>query len=189
MVQWFYSKDHIASKEGWPRTSAVEDATEHLVENEVKTILDNLVEIEVLVEYDRAGQKYIRNHRTGQNFFAVSAMDWVPVLDDEIERLLTAIREQQAAAAITDGGPTLREVAEEAVADLTLSLEGELLEQEDDFDRLEVYDGVVNAIDRNDDVEKPDSFGAMGIRNVSNKYALSELATAMLENESLSDYM
>lgn len=187
MAQWFFDHGHLSRSENWPRTSDIEEDTEHLMTTEVTTVLSNLVEVDILEKHSRSGRNYIRNHRLEKNFFDISSRDWVPYLDKEIERFFEAVEEEDSLA-VADGGQTLLDAAKEALSDEPLTLREALLNHGDDFERLGWYDSVVEVIERDDDVEKPESFGAMGIRTIANKYALSDLATRITENQSMSDF-
>lgn len=154
---------------------------------EVTTVLSNLVKVEILEQHSRSGRNYIRNHRLEKNSFDIPSREWVPYLDTEIERFFEAI-EEEASLTVADGGKALLDAAEDALADEPLPLREALLNHENDFERLSWYDSVVDAIERDDDIKKPESFGAMGIRTIANKYALSDLATRVMENQSMSDF-
>ncbi|MFB6073288.1 MAG: hypothetical protein ABEJ88_10010 [Halobacterium sp.] len=214
MAYWFYDNDVTAQEERVNPTAEIIAGLEEDLSHAPETVIGNLVDIEVLQRVPVSGSgTYIRNHRTETNFYTPSEDGFVASITEEITRLLLDVREQERAAqaAVADGGPneenpTLREVAAEAVDvspdELVEALTGtvhfidelprsdveEEVQLNDAVKRMNLYDSAVKAIEDNDGVEKRREYGPMGWRNVANRYTLTQTATAIENNHSVTDF-
>jgi len=188
---WFLENEITAPEETVVRTNTVYDQIGHRLDHGVRTVLDNLEDINILERRaPPGGGSYIRHHRTGRNFFDPRAREWVPLLDEEVSRFIDDMNAQDTSAqAIADGGEdetedespiTLRSVAAEALDVEQHEVEEELTEPED-VERMNNYDLVVGAIERNEEVSRNGNYDAMGWRNMAIRWTLSAAAVA-LEN-------
>ncbi|WP_435143790.1 hypothetical protein [Halobaculum sp. P14] len=190
VADWFVDHGHEfgVNRNSWPRTSTIEEETDHLRDTGVYTVLSNLTEIDLLAINKGADTGYVMNHRTVEQFHEIREREWVPVLDDEIDRFLGSVSPERGVGVATDGGPTPAAIALDAVDQDGASVARVLTNEDSDFERLKLYDTMVAAIQDSDEVEKTEEYGAMGFRSRPNKYALSEVATRVAKNSSLLDF-
>jgi hypothetical protein len=137
----------------------------------------------------------IRHHRTNETFFSPSEEKYVPYLNEEVSRFLDDMHSQvdpQPLAAADGGtdepsrsGKTLRSVALEALDKDISSVEDELTEPGDPFERMLSYDDVIKAIKKSEEVSIEGDYDKMGWRNFATKWTLSRRATRMGRNQSL----
>lgn len=197
---WFWNRDITALKDRVARTNQVDDHIGHRLEYQTRTILDNLEEIGVLLQIDPPGSgQYIRNHRTGENFYDPRSREFVPVLEEDLSRLIEDLRtSQEQEAPIANGGndedtehdedeesTTLRDVAAETLEVSEGEVEDELTDPDDPIERMNRYDSVVKAIKNSEHVSRTRNYDEMGWRNSALRWTLSELGEAVEANESL----
>lgn len=164
----------------------------HRIDHTVRTVLDNLEEIGVLVQFDPpGGGSYIRQHRTSENFFDPSSRDFIPLLEEDLSRLLADLdTQEQAQPAVANGdeqgndgdeeqSETLRSIAADALEVDEPAVERELQEPTDPIVRMTQYDGVVKAIKRSDEVSRGRIYDEMGFRSMALRWTLSERAVAV----------
>lgn len=194
--RWFFDHGITVIDDKVAKTSTVEENVDHRIGHETRTCLDNLEDIEVLVETELPGNDtYIRNHRTGENFFNPPALEFVPLLDEEISRLVDDLRSREREPVqVADGGtdeseaeaePTLREVAAEALDTEESDVEAALTDPDDPFERMERFDPVVKAIKDNESVSRKRNYDAMGWRNKALRWSLSQRAAQMESDQSI----
>lgn len=212
MARWFCENRVVQSKDREKRTREIKDALEGTLNTGVDTVVGHLEEAGIIEETGtQSGTTYIRNHRAEKNIYTPNSDSFLPLVREEITRLLLDIRDQEARVTIAaaDGGKgeaTIREVAAEAVdaepSNLEIALTGKpitveevpeldedrSLEIRDPVARMENFDVAVNAIEASEDVEKGREYEPMGWRNVANRYSLSEEAERRWKNRSLSDF-
>ena len=193
---WFFNQDIADSREENARTSAVEEKIGHRLGYQVRGILDNLEELGVLEQVPRPGSgRYIRNHRTEQNFYDPASREFVPLLDKEISRFIEDMQnqEQEQPLPTPDGGDseeeeppeTLRTVAASAL-DVNLPMvKDKLTGPADPVERMNRYDTALSAVKRNDDVSRNGDYDEMGWRNMAIRWTLTERAVRIEENESI----
>jgi hypothetical protein len=177
------------------RTSQVSDGTEHRLDHQVRTCLDNLEEIEVLVQFDPPGSgRYIRHHRSGENFYDPSTREFVPLLEEDLSRFLDDLSSRtEPPLQRTDGGDdqgevpseTLRSVARDALDVDEKDVENALTSPDDPIERMILYDSVVKAIKDSDGVSRSRDYDEMGWRNSALRWTLSERAAHLQANQSL----
>lgn len=194
-VPWFNRHKYTVPDGRRARTSTVKEGIEDRVDHEVRDILDNLEDIGVLEMTEPPGtDKYIRHHRTERNFFPrFDRDDFLPMeelLKEERSRLLEDIRAQarnkSEEVPLPDGGEKpIGNVIVEAIDDEIIDIEQWLIAPEDLIDRITRFDRAVNAVENSDQAEKGRDYEAMGWRNVSLKWALSEEDTRRMRNHSL----
>lgn len=194
--RWFFDHGITVINDKVATTSTVEENVDHRIGHETRTCLDNLEDIGVLVEIELPGNDtYIRNHRTGENFFNPPAREFVPLLNEEIHRLIDDLssREREPLQ-VADGGtdeaeeeaePTLREVAAEALETEESDVEAALTDPDDPFERMERFDPVVKAIKDNESVSRKRNYDEMGWRNKALRWSLSQRAAHMESNQSI----
>ncbi|WP_152420535.1 hypothetical protein [Halococcus thailandensis] len=194
---WFLNHNCTVNDDnGEVRTSFVRERVEHRLDHEIRGVLGNLEEIDVLVEVPPPGAGgCIRHHRTDEVFFSPSKEEYVPYLDEEVSRFLDDMHAQEETQTLPtpDGGvndssepvKTLRSVAANALNDDASSVEDELTEPSDSFERMLSYDDVVKAIKQSDDVSRDRDYDEMGWRNFALKWTLSQRAVRIERNESL----
>lgn len=195
-------------------TAEVIDALEDSLNHATETVLGNLVDIDVVERVPvRGSGTYIRNHRTETNYYSSSDDGFVSSITEEITRFLLDVRDQERTAqpAVADGGseeesPSIREVAadaldvrpDELVEELTGTLdfiddvpeleEDEQIQLDDPVERMNNYDTAVSSVINHDDVGRGREYEPMGWRNVANRYTLTQMATAIENNHSVSDF-
>jgi hypothetical protein len=194
---WFLDHNYTVNDDnGEVRTNSVREKIDHRLDHEVRGVLGNLEEIGVLVEVPPPGSGgCIRHHRTDEVFFSPSEEEYVPYLDEEVNRFLDDMHAQEETLTLptTDGGvdeptkptKTLRSVAAEALDEDTLSVEDALTEPGDSFERMLRFDDVIKAVKRSDAVSRNGNYDEMGWRNFALKWTLSERGVRMERNESL----
>lgn len=200
---WFLNRKITVIHERRERTSTVEDALEERCDYQVRRVLDNLEEIEVLVQFDPPGSgRYIRSHRTEENFFNIRAREFVPLFKEELSRLLEDLRTQEAqhVPQVADGGvededpgeekdddtlDTLRTVIADALEVSQQDVEEALTQPTDVIDQMNRYDAAVKAIKASDGVSRRLEYDEMGWRNSALRWSLSERAARIGLNESL----
>ena len=193
---WFFDQGITATSEKNARTSTVEEQIEHRLDHQVRGILDNLEELGVLGQVPRPGSgRYIRNHRTEQNFYDPASREFVPLLDEEISRFIEDMQnqDQEQLLPTPDGGDseeeepskTLRTVAASALDINPPTVEDELTGTADPVERMNRYDPVLSAVKRNDDVSRNGDYDEMGWRNMALRWTLTERAVRIEENESI----
>lgn len=194
-VPWFDRHKYTVPDGREARTSTVEEGIEDRVDHEVRDILDNLEDIDVLERTDPPGtDKYIRHHRTERNFFPSFDRDdflaMEELLTEERSRLLADIREQsgdksEEEVPLPDGGENpIGNVIVEAIEAEILDIEQWLLAPEDLIDRITRFDKAVTVVENSEQAEKGRDYEAMGWRNVSLKWALSKEDTRRMRNHS-----
>lgn len=213
MAYWFWENEVIEPEDRWKRTTEVGEALEDTLNHGPRTVIENLNEIGVL-ELNPGGEtKYIRKHRTEDNYWTPEEDGFVDAITDEITRFLLDMRDQERVrhGALADGGSnddsrSIREIAAEAlevapdevVSELTGTLEfieevpepakeGQLI-LDDPVERMNRYDTASSAVIDHEDVERGRNYEPMGFRNQSNRYTISETAVAVERNKSLSDF-
>lgn len=192
VAYWFLDRGFTLVVDRVARTSQVRERVGHRIDHTIRTVLDNLEEIGVLVQFDPpGGGSYIRHHRTGENFFDPSSRDYVPLLEEDLSRLIADLEAQaQLQPAVADGGEqgqgneeeqpeTLRSVAAEALEVDEPDVEQKLREPSDPIERMNQYDGVVKAIKRSDEVSRGRNYDEMGFRSMALRWTLSERAVAI----------
>ena len=193
---WFLDQDITDINGKNARTSAVEDGIGHRLAHQIRGILDNLEELGVLEQVPRPGSgRYIRNHRTGENFYDSRSWEFVPLLDEEISRFIEDMQnqEQEEPLPTPDGGDsgngeppeTLRTVAASALGVEPPMVENELTGPADPIERMNRYDAVLSAIKRNDAVSRNGDYDKMGWRNMALRWTLTERAVRIEENEAI----
>ena len=196
-ARWFLEHNFTENDDdGDVRTSTVRENIGHRLDHEVPGVLGNLEQVGVLTEISLPGSGgCIRHHRTNEAFFSPSEEKYVPYLNEEVSRFLddmhSQVNPQPLAAA--DGGndepsksaKTLRSVALEALDEDVSSIEDELTEPGDPFERMLSYDDVIKAIKKSEEVSIEGDYDEMGWRNFATKWTLSRRATRMGRNESL----
>ena len=195
VAKWFWKRDITTLQDRVARTSQVSDGTEHWLEHQVRTCLDNLEEIGVLIQFDPPGSgRYIRNHRTGENFYDPSTREFVPLLEEDLSRLLADLASRtEPSLQRADGGDdevemsaeTLRNVVKNALDTGVGDIEAALTSPDDPIERMSRYDSIVKAIKDSDDVSRDGNYDEMGWRNSALRWALSERAARMEANESI----
>jgi hypothetical protein len=195
VARWFWDRNLTVVDDRVVRTSQVEEDVEHRLDHQVRTSLDNLEKIGVLVQFDPPGSgSYIRHHRTETNFYDPSARKFVPLLEEELSRFLDdlASRPDQTPQ-VADGGSeeddelssTLRGVAANALGVARQGVESELTDPEDPIERMNRFDTVVKAIKNSEEVSRRRNYDEMGWRNSALRWCLSERAARMEGNQSL----
>lgn len=195
-VPWFNRHKYTVPDGRKARTSTVKEGIEDRVDHEVRDILDNLEDIDILDMTEPPGtDKYIRHHRTGRNFFPRFDRDdflaMEELLKEECSHLLEDIREQardksEPEVPVADGGKKpIGNVIVEAIEDEIIDIEQWLIGPEDLIDRITRFDRVVDAVENSDQAEKGQEYEGMGWRNVSLKWALSDEDTRRMRNHSL----
>jgi hypothetical protein len=195
-VPWFNRHGYTIPDEKKVRTSTVREGVRSRVDYDVRDILDNLEDIGVLELTEPSGtDKYIRHHRTGNNFFprfdSEELREMQELFDEERSRLIADVRKQSSVdkkgtVMLPDGadrpvGEAITEKIDQPVGDIN----GWLMTPEKLTDRISRFDTAVKAIDDNDEAVKGRNYEAMGWRSVSLKWALSETDTARMRNHSL----
>lgn len=194
-VPWFNRHKYTVPDGRKARTSTVEEGIEYRVDHEVRDILDNLEDIDVLERTDPPGtDKYIRHHRTERNFFPRFDRDdflaMEELLKEERSRLLGDIHDQardesEEEVPLPDGGEKpIGKVIVEAIEDEISDIGQWLIAPEDLIDRITRFDKAVTAIENSEQAEKGRDYEAMGWRNVSLKWALSQEDTRRMRNHS-----
>jgi len=195
VAKWFWKRDITTLQDRVARTSQVSDGTEHRLDHKVRTCLDNLEEIGVLIQFDPPGSgQYIRHHRTGENFYDPSSRDFVPLLEEDLSRFLDDLASRtEPPLQRADGGDseaevsleTLRCIAGEALDIDEGDVESALISPDDPIERMTRYDSVVKAIKDSDVVSRNRDYDEMGWRNSALRWALSERAAHLQANQSL----
>ena len=195
VAKWFWKRDITTLQDRVARTSQVSDGTEHRLDHQVRTCLDNLEEIEVLVQFDPPGSgRYIRHHRSGENFYDPSTREFVPLLEEDLSRFLDDLSSRtEPSLQRTDGGndeaevpsETLRSVARDALDVDEEDVESALTSPDDPIECMNRYDSVVKAVKDSDDVSRNRDYDEMGWRNSALRWTLSERAAHLQANQSL----
>jgi hypothetical protein len=197
VARWFCDRSITVVDDRVVRTSQVTEHVEHRLEYRVRTSLDNLEGIGVLLQIDPPGSgRYIRHHRSGQNFYDPSAGEFVPLLEEDISRLVDdlASRSQQTPQ-LADGGAhenendgpaeTLRSAVANALDVAESDVEHALTGPSSPIERMNRYDLAVKAVKDSDVVTRNRNYDEMGWRNSALRWTLSERATHMEMNQSL----
>lgn len=214
MAYWFYDNDVTEPDDREKRTAEIIDALENDLEHAPETVLGNLVDINVVERVPvRGSGTYIRNHRTGTNYYSPNDQEFVASITEEITRLLLDIRDQERKSepAVADGGEdndsvAIREVAADAIGatpdNLVQELTGTIqfindvpeLEAEDQLQlddpvvRMNNFDVAAKAVVDHERIEQRREYEPMGWRNVANRYTLTQKAKAIEDNHSVSDF-
>lgn len=214
MGYWFYDNDVTEPADREKRTAEVIEALEGNLNHATETVLGNLVDIDAVERVPvRGSDTYIRNHRTETNYYSPNDEGFVPSITEEITRFLLDIRDQERAAqpVVADGGsdketPSIREIAADAIDtnpdELVKALTGTLqfiddvpelesdgdVQLDDPIERMNNYDVAVSAVVDHDGIEQTREYEPMGWRNVANRYRLTQMATAIENNHSVSDF-
>lgn len=195
---WFWSHSITVPGDRVARTSQVEEQVDHRLEHQARTCLDNLTEIGVLTQFDPPGSgRYIRHHRTGENFFDPEAREFVPFLEEELSRFLDDLKSRSTQRLqVADGGDdevsedeenpkTLRGIAAKALDSERGEVESELMEPNGPIERMNRFDTVVKAIKESEVVARNGEYDEMGWRNSALRWSLSKRATRMEANQPL----
>jgi len=166
------------------RTREVNDKYNHFLDHDTDTILENLEKIDVVTKFDPPGTgTFIRNERTDAMFFTPDEEGFRQCLHEEQDRLIEDLEpiddlaSDQVSTTATDGGEvTRREVVAKALEVPEQSVEDALLEPADIIEQMTRFDNAVGAIEDHERVEKDGDYGAMGWRNMANRWAVSEFA-------------
>jgi hypothetical protein len=194
VARWFLNRDITVVEDRVARTSQVQERVEHRLEHLVRTSLDNLEEIGVLAQFEPPGSGYyIRHHRSGENFYDPEAREFVPLLEEELSRFLDDLssrseeRLEMADGGVDDGEPpkTLRGVAADAMDVGATEVESALTDPDESIEQMNRFDSVVKAVKENEKVSRGRDYDEMGWRNSALRWSLSERATHMEENQSL----
>lgn len=195
VARWFWKRGITTLQDQVARTSQVSEGTEHRLDHQVRTCLDNLEEIGILVQFDPPGSgRYIRHHRSGENFYDPSTREFVPLLEEDLSRFLDDLASRtEPPLQRTDGGDdeaemppeTLRSVAREALDIEEEGVEDALTSPDDPIERMNRYDSVVKAIKDSEEVSRNRDYDQMGWRNSALRWALSERAAHIEANQSL----
>lgn len=194
---WFWDHSFTLVNDRFARTSQVTEGVEHRLDHQVRTCLDNLEGIGVLLQFEPPGSgRYIRHHRTGQNFYDPTTREYVPLLEEDLSRLLDdlasdPVTEPQVAdgsgenAGETGSHETLRSIAAEALDVGKADIEDELTGPADPIEQMNRYDKVVKAIKESQEELRSRNYDEMGWRNSALRWTLSERAAHMEANHSL----
>lgn len=195
VAKWFWKRDITTLQDRVARTSQVSEGTEHCLDHQVRTCLDNLEEIGVLVQFDPPGSgQYIRHHRSGENFYDPSSREFVPLLEEDLSRFLDDLGSRgEPPLQRADGGDdvaevppqTLRKVAGDALDVDEEDVESALTSPDDPIERMNRYDSVVKAIKDSDEISRNRDYDEMGWRNSALRWSLSERANHIEANKSL----
>jgi hypothetical protein len=195
VAKWFWKRDITTLQDRVARTSQVSEGTEHRLDHQARTCLDNLEEIGILVQFDPPGSgRYIRHHRSGENFYDPSTREFVPLLEEDLSRFLDDLASRsEPPLQRADGGDdeaevpsqTLRIVARDALNVDEEDVRSALTSPDDPIERMNRYDSVVNAIKDSDDVSRNRDYDEMGWRNSALRWSLSERAAHLQANQSL----
>lgn len=197
---WFVDNDITEISEKKERTSFVKEQLEHRLHHKVSRVLSNLEEIDVLVLIEPAGSGgCILHERTEERFFEPAKKEYVPYLDEEVSRFIEDMHTQEQESEdeqplpATDGGaedseepkPTLRSVAASELEVVPSAVEEVLTQRQDQFERMDDFDGVIASIKASEEVARGGEYDQMGWRNFANKWTLSRQAARMEQNEAL----
>lgn len=193
--EWF-EKDCYTEPDGRKaRTSTVKESIGERLNHQVKRILENLEDIDILKRTDPPGSgRYIRHERSGSNFFPPFTEDRREMeflYKEDRTHLMEDIRAQQSGQeknprVVRDGGEkTVGDIASEILKVPISQIEAELLRSEDLIERIALYDEVVSAIAAEDRVNRSGEYGQMGWRNASIKWSLTQTETRRERNQSL----
>ena len=210
VAYWLFRNDVTVVDNDERRTSQLRTELADRLDHEVETALENLNRIGVVEKFEPPSRVFIQNERTGEAFFSPNDEAFPPSLYEEISRLVYDIhcREGQAGdgefpgelhppevAPIADGGEETPESTGDdrplrafVAAELDVAppdVERALVDFEDVIPCMEQFDELVEAIAGSEDVTRGVAYDRVGWRNRANRWALSETATRVEENESL----
>lgn len=124
VARWFWKRGITTLQDQVARTSQVSEGTEHRLDHQVRTCLDNLEEIGILVQFDPPGSgRYIRHHRSGENFYDPSTREFVPLLEEDLSRFLDDLASRtEPPLQRTDGGDDEAEMPPETLRSVARKL-------------------------------------------------------------------
>jgi hypothetical protein len=207
---WLYRNEITVPHGKKKRTSEVDNALDQRLDHETDTVLENLLKINVVEKFEPPSRVFIQNERTNDAFFSPNDEAFPPSLFGEISRLVYNIHLQEGRgedgsfpgqlhppeiSPVADGGDpsaeetpqrrSLRAFIAEELDVPPSDVERALVGFDDIIECMEQFDELVESIKESDEVSREVEFDQVGWRNRANRWALSETAKNIEENESL----
>lgn len=207
---WLYRNEITVPHGKKKRTSEIDDALDQQLDHETDTALENLQKIDVVEKFEPPSRVFIQNERTSDAFFSPNDEAFPPNLFEEISRLVFDVHLQEGRgedgpfpgqlhppeiSSVADGGyPSTEEttqsrslrafIAEELGVPPT-DVEQALVDFDDVIECMELFGELIESIKESNEVARGVEYDRVGWRNRANRWAISETAKNIEENESL----